>query len=50
MDYSEEIRFWRKIKLVFCSVLTVEELKNIPVLILYFVKDLSVDMFQAEGL
>lgn len=41
MDYSEEIRFWRKIKLVFCSVLTVEELKNIPVLILYFVKDLS---------
>lgn len=50
MDYSEEIRFWRKIKLVFCSVLTVEELKNIPVLILYFVKDLSEDMFQAEGL
>lgn len=50
MDYTEDIRFWRKFKLVFCSVPTVEELKNIPVLILYSVKDLSEDMFQAEGL
>lgn len=50
MDYSEEIRFWRKIKLIFCSVLIVEEPKNISVLMLDFVKDLSEDLFQAEGL
>lgn len=50
MDYSEEIRFWRKITLIFCSVLIVEEPKNNPVFILIFVKDLSEDMLQVEGL